>query len=96
MQLGKLAVSQVQQQLSCKTVHIDAQEYQGVTATAQNSDFEPQEYSVYHGRRRLGRYLRVAKRRYAAFDEFDRPLGTFRKRKDAWAAIGRSSEGAAR
>ena len=37
------------------------------------------EVSVYFGRRRLGRYARVATERYAAFDAMDRPLGNFRK-----------------
>ena len=81
--------------LSCKTSTIDAQDNQGVTAETQNSEFELQEHSVYHGRRRLGRYERVAKQRYAAFDAVDQPLGEFKRRKDAWAAIGRADRGVA-
>jgi hypothetical protein len=50
-------------------------------------DFEPLEHSVYCGRQRLGRYVRIAARRYAAYDSHDRLLGDFKKRKDAWAAV---------
>ena len=49
--------------------------------------FEPVEHSVYSGRERLGRYLRTAPRRFAAYDAADRPLGIFKKQKDACAAI---------
>jgi hypothetical protein len=55
----------------------------------------PLEHSVYHGRRRLGRYIRIAAKRYAAYDARNRLLGKFKKSKDAWAAIGRASAGAA-
>src|ERR1035437_9811777 len=55
-------------------------------------DFEPLEHSVYSGRRRLGRYVRIAARRYAAYDSHDRLLGDFKKRKDAWAAIALNAE----
>src|SRR6266566_8239754 len=58
-------------------------------------DFEPLEHSVYHGRERLGRYARVAPRRYAAYDANDRLLGDYRKRKEAWAAINRAASGGA-
>lgn len=58
-----------------------------------NPDFEPIEHSAYDGRRRLGRYERVAVARYAAFDNRDRPLGRFQTRKAAWAAIRRADKG---
>jgi hypothetical protein len=61
-----------------------------------NTDFDPLEHFVYHGRQHLGRYTRIAPQRYAAYDANDCPLGEFRKRKDAWAAIGRSAAGARR
>ena len=61
-------------------------------APNKKSDFEPLEHSVYHGRRRLGRYACVAPKRYAAYDADDRPLGEFKRRKDAYAAVGRNSE----
>lgn len=49
--------------------------------------FEPVEHSVYFGRERLGRYLRTSPRRFAAYDAADRPLGNFKRQKDACAAI---------
>jgi hypothetical protein len=55
-------------------------------------DFEPLEHSVYSGRHRLGRYVRIAARRYAAYDSHDRLLGNFKKRKDAWAAVSLNAE----
>lgn len=55
-------------------------------------DFEPLEHSVYSGRQRLGRYVRIAASRYAAYDFHDRLLGDFKKRKDAWAAVSLDAE----
>jgi hypothetical protein len=84
--------------LDCQTSvngTIEAQDVSAALANAQSADFEPIEHSVYFGRQRLGRYSRVATRRYAAFDADERPLGAFSKRKDAWAAIGRAAVGAA-
>lgn len=49
--------------------------------------FEPLKHSVYVGRQRLGRYVRVAKTRYKAYDARDRLIGSFRKRADALAAV---------
>jgi hypothetical protein len=49
--------------------------------------FERLTHSVYVGRRRLGRYVRVAKTRYKAYDARDRLIGSFRKRADALAAV---------
>jgi hypothetical protein len=68
---------------------------QGVSDADPKPKFEPVEHSVYLGRRRLGRYSRIAPRKYAAFDACDRPLGEFKRRKDAWRAIGRAGEGVA-
>jgi hypothetical protein len=59
-------------------------------------DFDPIEHSIYHGRRRLGNYVRVATRKYAAFDAKGSALGNFSKRKDAWTAISRNADGASR
>jgi len=47
-------------------------EFQGVSATLPKPHFELLEHSVYEGRRRLGRYIRIAPTWYAAFDAEDR------------------------
>ena len=65
-------------------------------AVDKKPDFEPLEHSVYCGRRRLGRYVRIAARRYAAYNSCDRPLGDFEKQKDAWAAISLNVERSSR
>jgi hypothetical protein len=48
---------------------------------------KPIEHSVYIGRERLGRYVRIDRKKYRAFDANDRPLGSFRVRERALAAI---------
>jgi hypothetical protein len=48
---------------------------------------KPIEHSVYLGCKRLGRYVRIDRKRYKAFDAHDRPLGNFRIRARALAAI---------
>ena len=48
---------------------------------------KPIEHSVYLGRERLGRYVRMNRKRYKAFDAHDQPLGNFRIRARALAAI---------
>jgi hypothetical protein len=64
-----------------------------VSLAADNKlDFEPLEHSVSSGRQRLGRYVRIAARRYAAYDSRDRLLGDFEKRKDAWVVISLNAE----
>ncbi|UPJ41808.1 hypothetical protein IVB40_31755 [Bradyrhizobium sp. 40] len=55
--------------------------------------FEPVEHSVYEGRERLGRYLRISPTLYAAFDVDDRPLGEFLGRRAAYAAVASISGG---
>jgi hypothetical protein len=40
-------------------------------------NFEPLYHSVYDGRERLGHYIRIAPRRYAAYDAHNRLLGKF-------------------
>ena len=45
------------------------------------------EHSVYIGRERLGKYAQTDRRKYKAFDAHDRPLGNFRVRTRALAAI---------
>ena len=45
------------------------------------------EASVYIGRERLGRCVQVERKKYMAFDENDRALGSFRVRARALAAI---------
>jgi hypothetical protein len=64
------------------------------SADVRQGDFEPLEHSVYIGRLRLGRYKRIAKRRYAAYDARDRLIGSFMKRADALAAIDLAVRGA--
>jgi hypothetical protein len=48
---------------------------------------KPIEHSLYCGRERLGRYVQIDRRRFKAFDAHDRPLGNFRIRARALAAI---------
>jgi hypothetical protein len=53
---------------------------------------DPVEHSVYLGRERLGRYLKIHRKRYVAFDAGDCPLGSFRTRPKALAAIRRAQK----
>jgi hypothetical protein len=69
-------------------------EFQSVSATDPKPNFEPLEHSVYEGRRRLGRYVRIAPTWYAAFDAEDRPLGEFSRPQDACKAVVAISQGA--
>jgi hypothetical protein len=64
-----------------------------IAAKPENPEFEPLEHSVYEGRLRLGRYVRIAPTSYAAFDAEDRSLGEFSRSSDAYAAIAGVSEG---
>jgi hypothetical protein len=48
---------------------------------------KPVEHSLYFGRERLGRYVQLDRKRFKAFDARDRPLGNFRVRTRALAAI---------
>ena len=48
---------------------------------------KPVEHSLYFGRERLGRYVQLDRKRFKAFDACDRPLGNFRVRTRALAAI---------
>jgi hypothetical protein len=57
------------------------------TPQRERLEFEPVEHSVYIGRQRLGHYVRIGVRRYAAYDLRNRLLGSFTKRADALAAI---------
>ena len=61
--------------------------------TLPKRDFEPLEHSVYVGRQRLGRYERLAKARYAAYDANNRSLGRFKKLADAQKAFDRLAGG---
>ena len=45
------------------------------------------EHSLYFGRERLGRYVQLDHQRFKAFDASDRPLGSFRIKTRALAAI---------
>jgi hypothetical protein len=54
-------------------------------------EFEPLAHSVYSGRQRLGRYVRVGPRKYAAYDADDCLLGEFKSREEAYSAVGQNS-----
>ena len=60
---------------------------QSVSGSNPKPEFPPLDHSVYYGRQRLGRYTRIAPKRYAAFDAEDRPLGEFALRRDAFWAV---------
>ena len=47
----------------------------------------PIQHSLYFGRQRLGRYVQTDRKEFKAFDALDRPLGNFRVRARALAAI---------
>ena len=64
----------------------------GATNAAHPGADEPREYSVYIGRERLGRLVRLGKRTFEAFDHNDRALGAFCKQKIALAAISAASK----
>jgi hypothetical protein len=57
------------------------------SADVLQQDFEPLAHSVYEGRRRLGRYERIAPTWYAAYDAEDGLLGKFSRPQDAYAAV---------
>jgi hypothetical protein len=48
---------------------------------------KPIEHSLYFGRERLGRYVKVDRKTFKAFNSKNRRLGTFRTRARALAAI---------
>jgi hypothetical protein len=48
---------------------------------------EPIEHSLYFGRERLGRYLKIDRKTFKAFDFKNRRLGSFHTRARALAAI---------
>ncbi|WP_298884376.1 hypothetical protein [uncultured Bradyrhizobium sp.] len=66
---------------------------QSVSGAIPKPEFEPLNHSVYFGRQRLGRYTRIALKRYAAFDAEDRPLGEFSLPGDAFWAVAVFGEG---
>jgi hypothetical protein len=99
MQLGKLDTFQENQHYSCKTRVFGPQSDQRVTSAAQNivalaPSPKPIEHSVYIGRQRLGRYVQTGRKNFKAFDAYDRPLGSFRVRARALAAIRKAARGA--
>jgi len=59
----------------------------GYVSPLSDHSFEPLERSVYVGRLRLGRYLRVRVNLYAAYDARNQLLGHFGNRTDALAAF---------
>ena len=56
-----------------------------------NPKFEAERCSVYIGRQRLGRFVRVSKRRWKAFNDGGRILGSFKSRARALSAIDRGA-----
>jgi hypothetical protein len=64
-------------------------EFQGISAACPKQKFEPLEHSVYVGRRFLGRYKRIGKNKFSAFDADDRLLGRFKKLANAQKAFDR-------
>jgi hypothetical protein len=62
-------------------------ETQSVSAVRPKQKFEHLEHSVYDGRRRLGRYIRIAPAWYAAYDAEDRSLGEFSRCQDAYTIV---------
>jgi hypothetical protein len=48
---------------------------------------KPIEHSLYFGRERLGRYVKINRTTFKAFDAKNRRLGSFRSRARALAAI---------
>jgi hypothetical protein len=59
-------------------------------------NFERLEHSVYVGRLRLGRYERIAKGKYAAYDTCGRLLGRFRRLANAQKAFDCLTDGGER
>lgn len=58
-----------------------------VRGDRRSSWLKPIEHSLYLGRERLGWYVQIDHKRFRAFDALDRPLGNFRIRTRALAAI---------
>ena len=58
------------------------------------TEFEPRRHSVYFGRQRLGRYVQTGRRNFKVFDADDKPLGGFRVRARALAAIRKAARSA--
>ncbi|WP_156436588.1 hypothetical protein [Bradyrhizobium pachyrhizi] len=56
-------------------------------ASSDHAEEEPKTYSVYLGRERLGRFVRIGRNEFDALDRDDQPLGTFPKQKEAVRAI---------
>jgi len=68
--------------------------FQSVSAACPKQNSERLEHTLYEGRRRLGRFERIAATLFAAFDAEDRPLGEFSSLHDAYAAVSAISDGA--
>jgi hypothetical protein len=60
-----------------------------VSTTTEELAFEPLHHSVYEGRERLGHYVRISPKQYAAYDARSRLLGKFGSTKAAFGAVGR-------
>jgi hypothetical protein len=89
VQLGKLTLLKKKQKVSCKTGANRTKSLQRVTAKKQNAEFEPLYHSVYEGRERLGHYVRISAKRYAAYDASDRFIGKFASKRAAFVEVGR-------
>lgn len=58
-----------------------------MTGASSKAEFPPLDHSVYLGRKRLGRYVRVGLKLYAAYDADNRHLGNFTARRAAYQAV---------
>jgi hypothetical protein len=63
-------------------------EYQSVLAPLPKTKFDPLYHSVYFGRQRLGHYVRISPKRYAAYDARNRLLAKFASKRKAFSAVG--------
>ena len=66
-------------------------EYQSVLAPIPKRKNVPLLHAVYFGRERLGHYVRISSKRYNAYDAENRPLGRFRGRSAAYAAVSKAA-----
>ena len=66
-----------------------------VSTATEEVAFEPLHHSVYEGRERLGHYVRISPKRFAAYDARNRLLGKFGSTTAAFGAVGRRRGGSA-
>jgi len=86
---GGTTSSQPYQKLTQNLGNSPGIELQGISAARPKQKFKPLKHSVYVGRQLLGRYERIGKSEYAAFDANDRLLGCYNKPAYAQNAFNR-------